>query len=275
MRYYQVTRYLAGCFFLAIPFATQAQTSAHNQITLDDFLNKGRPANFYQMGVDNVAPVCSLMFKALNEPTITPPFYNKKIYDQGKPIPVIKHWYSAMHSRYSTIDWQTLVPYHVLSPVERALVDLDHDGKEEAVYRYGSTGGGSKFLYNLMLRTQDFPLKELIYSYPRQSEILRNKFNVRHFKRFPIGVGDSKAKLFINVDGLPEGLPSQDYFVNGRHEGYKEIVDIKSKHYLLLLHWDFYNRDPFSVYMLSVQSNTQQKLMCRFDSRYTITYQNH
>ena len=243
-----------------------------------EFWNRtGRPADVYRLAVDNDPAVCRAMIDALNQPIMIPePYrsdYRRTIQNDhgGPPIANKRYWYSALITTLS-VDWQPLHFWHSAYNMERTLVDLDHNGHEEAVYRQLITGPGSAYFMHIISRTEHYDYLEDRYTPDRHNEIIAEKYPEKQLagQRFPIRKGMPKATLYINIDGLPDGLPAPDFVTGGRHEAYKEIVEIDGDHYILLLRQDYYQGQPFSVHLLRLIDNMRQKRLCRFDSQYVI-----
>ena len=238
-------------------------------VSMEDWSKQGRPANFYKIGANKNRRVCSLMLDALNEPAIVQKEFGA-FHDRTEPKrPGRSTWFRALHSRYS-IEWQPLKHWNSNRSVERAIIDLNNDGTDEAVYREVWRGVKSQFLYHTIEVTETYDIDEISFTRSRRDQIQKERFGKRLFRLHPILPKNAISTLYINVDGFIDGVPWPRFFVNGRHEGFKEVVEVEGKHYLLLAQYDYYKHSPYYVYLLSVEDTTHQKLMCRFDSALSI-----
>lgn len=231
----------------------------------------------YRMGTETDPGVCQPMLSALNEPAKLPEIFKtyetSVLPENGEAyIPNRSAWFSALHTKLS-VNWTPL--QHYASPtmsIERALVDLDQDGKSEAVYRQLRTGPGSRYFYSYMSRTSTYPEEETIFSRARQDAIWQDRYGERPFKgkALPGSPSSDRAALFLNIEGYPEGLLPENVVKVSRLEGLKEVAKVGDKYLLLVVAENHYQNRPFSVYALHVIDNRHQKLVCRFDSNFQI-----
>jgi hypothetical protein len=115
--------------------------------------NSGRPANFYREVVNRHPEVCDPLLNALNEPGPAP---------HGSPL---GEQAILLRNRYS-VDWVILDTY-LRTPVARAVVDIDNDGRTDVVYLDPSMLH-SHFVYGLYV-VRSYPEGETEYTAERKA----------------------------------------------------------------------------------------------------------
>lgn len=230
----------------------ETDTIPLERLHLGTAYEQGRPARFYQLSISNRPAVCELLDTALNE-------HQPKARSKAELL---------LGNQY-TVSWTDLAGFS-LYPVSRTTVDLNHDGKQDVLYRetYSLAGETLQGLY----WTDKYPTGETTYSLTRFREITSRKLPEAKWSGAPATAVliwspryEPAAAEYVSTINPP--MPDR---VNTPLGSVVDVVRVHGRDLLILAPSDYVDR-PLELFVFESRGPRDHSLICLFKGNFILT----
>jgi hypothetical protein len=254
VEYYRLLASVALCITTSAIFLPSSLIADEGPLRAGDFVFQ-RPANFYALTFDDKRDVCEPILDSLNQP------YAAQTRGEDNTTGPLMHNAFLMNvwreKRYDPgIPDSTGQPF--MKKADQALVDINNDGREDAIYREDSMV--SSVLFHLVLLSLS----------PREDELSTKVLSAERYREIvgPVSSSDKISSNLLLISPNTVDPTGRENAIN--HEYYVDILEIADKRYLIASRAIFWKPTAVTI-LLEVTDSRHLRLVCQFTGKHNLT----